>query len=100
MVLEFGADINAVDKGPRSVLEYTLSLPKRKFDPLVEFLIEQGVDQNNITSNEHRLALSEIIGSIELREQTKKRKKKEPKQKPSQTTNKRFAFGSKRRLPP
>ena len=72
MILEYGADVNATDSQPWSVLEHALA---QKRDACVEFLIERGVDQESVKEKRLQEALGEILQAIELKgKQSAKRK--------------------------
>ncbi|KAF1978785.1 hypothetical protein BU23DRAFT_188440 [Bimuria novae-zelandiae CBS 107.79] len=101
LVHEFGADIDATDNRPSSVLEYALSLPRR--DAIVELLIEQGADHTKVASK-HRTALAEVKASMELRrEQAEKSQKKKRRFEQSnhqqQKPSRGLSFGLVRRIP-
>jgi hypothetical protein len=92
VILEYGADINATDHHPWSILEHALA---HKRDTLVEFLIERGVEQDGVKGEKHRNVLQEILGTMDFKkEHNTKRKLSSAEPKPRQ---KRFSLGKKRR---
>ncbi|KAJ4299675.1 hypothetical protein N0V90_004921 [Kalmusia sp. IMI 367209] len=71
-----------------------------RIENFVRFLIEQGVDEHNVSSETHRKKLEEIKETIEFeKKNNKKRKEKMMEQKPIQTSKRGLSWGSKKRSP-
>ncbi|KAI8937907.1 hypothetical protein NX059_005591 [Plenodomus lindquistii] len=81
-LLEFGADINAQDSEPATVLDAAVENSQRKF---VAFLLEEGVDQTTLQAR-NRARFGELKRIIEFKKSTSSPAQKKSSRKLSWTT--------------